>query len=110
MIKKIIYLIGVFIVVSYIWIMIPKPMTLPGHFDKIYKEREEKFNNILTYTSECNVRAIQSVAVHYYEDKQDIKRCEEWIKKRNKCISLHPEYKEKVFKKISEICVKREEK
>jgi hypothetical protein len=37
-------------------------------------------------------------------------KCRNWIKKRDFCISLHPEYKGRVFQDVSEICIKKEEK
>ena len=81
-------------------------MTPPNYFDKIYQKREKEYSNILSYTQKCSVRAIESVAV-WYNDKDDNIKCKEWIQKRNKCILLHSEYKEKKFKTSFEICKNR---
>jgi len=82
-------------------------MTPPNYFDEIYQKREKEYSKVLSYTQKCSVRAIESVAVHYNDDNDDHIKCKEWIKKRNKCILLHSEYKEKKFKTSSEICKNR---
>jgi ABC-type dipeptide/oligopeptide/nickel transport system permease component len=97
-IQKIIYFLLLLIVILYIFFLIPQPMTPPDYFDEIYQKREKEYSNVLSYTQKCSVRAIESVAVHYNDDKDDNIKCKEWIVKRNKCILLHPEYKEEKFK------------
>ncbi len=110
MIQKIIYFILIATITLCIWMFIPKPITPSGYFDEIYKERNKQYNDVSIYTMECDIRAIQWVAIYYNEDKLDYQKCKEWIERRDECIAFHSEYKDKAFKDVSKICVKREEK
>jgi len=107
-IQKITYVLLSLIVLWYIYLFIPKPMTTPNYFDNIYQDREKKYQNTLLYTKECSILAIESIAIHYSDDKHNYVACKKWIEKRDKCISLHLDlkYTEKKFRDFSKICIK----
>lgn len=111
MIKKIILTVGIVLFFKLLFdFIIPRPITPAGYFDDTFKKRIEQYNNVSLYTAKCDIYAIQWVAVFYNEDKLNNIKCKEWIKKRDKCISLHLEYKDKIFKDESKLCRNRSKK
>ena len=110
MIKKTIRIITILgVIVLFFKLISPQVITPPDYLDEIALKLENQYDDTSLYDANCEENAIFTVIIYQARNKKYIK-CEEWIEKRNKCIALHPEYKEKVFKNISEICVKKEEK
>ena len=103
------YIILVLFVLIIIWILLPQPITSPNHFDYLFAKYEKLYDDTSLYTFRCEDRQIMMVAANYGR-KGEQQKCKEWLVKRKKCISLHPEYKDITFKDISKICIKREEK
>ena len=106
--KIVSYILLLFAIV-YIWFLISRPMTPHGHFEHLYLKYENQYNDILTYTSKCEDNRIMLVAANYGMKGKE-QKCNEWLLKRAKCISLHPEYKDIHFKDVSGICKNRSEK
>ena len=103
------YLILLFIILLCIWFLIPQYITPPGHFDYLYLKYEKQYTDVSAYTSVCDNTKIMMVGIKYKKLGNE-KKCINWIKKRDFCISLHSEYKGIVFQDVSEICIKKEEK
>ena len=71
----------------------------PNYDEKGFDIDKIKYNNISRYSSSCNEKIIMSVAI-VYKNRGQYKKCKEWIRKRDYCISLHPEYKDLKYKEI----------
>ena len=109
MIKNKFHLILLFLLILLLWFTLSSTLTSPGHFDDLLMEYEERHKDTSLYTPKCDEIEIMMVGVKYGRGGNQ-KKCRNWIKKRDFCISLHPEYKGRTFQDVSEICIKKEEK
>gem|GEM_PF-2511287 len=85
----------------------PRPITPEGYFDHQIEEDKKRYNDISTYTSECNYLAIVFIA-YKYQSKGDYAKCAEWIEKTNQCIALQTDKNDTaVFFEVSQACRKK---
>jgi len=96
----------VIIVLFCIWKLTPKVITPSWYKNAKYFKYEKQYMNIEAYTSSCNHVEILIVALNYRK-KENYKKCKEWIRRKEICISLHPEFNlEYVNETNQKICEK----